>query len=63
MRILARCKVVMTTALPPAMIEHLGMIPASSLGEAVETAGRILGRGDAPVTVIPDGVSVIVIPD
>jgi nickel-dependent lactate racemase len=36
------------------------MIPAASLQDAVAKAEELLGKKDASVTVIPDGVSVII---
>jgi nickel-dependent lactate racemase len=59
-RILMKHKVIMVASVPPEMIEHLGMIPAPSLDAALAMAGEVLGKKDASVTVIPDGVSVIV---
>ncbi|MDR2528825.1 MAG: nickel-dependent lactate racemase [Synergistaceae bacterium] len=60
LRVLLKHKVIMVASVPPEMIEHLGMIPASSLDAALRKAEEILGKSDASVTVIPDGVSVIV---
>jgi hypothetical protein len=37
------------------------MIPAHSLDEAMEIAEKIVGKKDATITAIPDGVSVMVI--
>ncbi|MDR2174395.1 MAG: nickel-dependent lactate racemase [Synergistaceae bacterium] len=59
-RILMKHKVIMVASVPPETIEHLGMLPAPSLDAALDTAKKILGKEDASVTVIPDGVSVIV---
>jgi hypothetical protein len=36
------------------------MIPAHSAAEAMEKAKELVGRSDYTVTVVPDGVSVIV---
>ncbi|MDR2179290.1 MAG: nickel-dependent lactate racemase [Synergistaceae bacterium] len=64
MRILMKHKVILAASVPPEMILHLGMTPApgfpSSLDAALAAAGKLLGKDDASVTVIPDGVSVIV---
>jgi nickel-dependent lactate racemase len=66
MRVLLKHKVIMAASVPPEMIQHLGMIPApgfpssTSLDAALATAEKILGKNNASVTVIPDGVSVIV---
>ena len=42
------------------LVEELHMIPAHSMEEALEKAKEIVNREDYKVTVIPDGVSVIV---
>jgi nickel-dependent lactate racemase len=65
MRILLKHRVIMAASVPPETIEHLGMIPApmggtSPLDAALAAAEKILGNHGASVTVIPDGVSVIV---
>lgn len=59
MRILMKHRVIMVTAAPREMVEHLGMIYAQSLDTALETADRLQGK-EGSITVIPDGVSVIV---
>jgi nickel-dependent lactate racemase len=59
-RILEKHRVIMVTEVPAEMIEHLNMTYANSLEEALHIADGILGGGDRPITVIPDGVSVIV---
>jgi nickel-dependent lactate racemase len=65
-RILRKHKVIMAASVPPETIERLGMIPApgfpsgTSLDAALAAAEKIVGKNDASVTVIPDGVSVIV---
>lgn len=59
-RILINHKVILVTdQCDPQMIEDMYMIHASTLEEALEKAFEIKGQ-DASVTVIPDGVSVIV---
>ena len=58
-RLLRKFTIVFVSKAPKAVVERFGMIHASSFEEALATADRILGRPDAPVTVIPDGVSVI----
>jgi nickel-dependent lactate racemase len=68
MRILLKHKVIMAASVPPKMIEHLGMIPApgfpwgDSLNAALAQAKKIVRKKNASVTVIPDGVAVIVNP-
>lgn len=59
-RLLRKFTIVFVTKAPKTVVERFGMIHASSFEEALATADRILGRPDATVTVIPDGVSVIV---
>lgn len=46
---------------PDDMVEDLHMVPAHSVEEAMEKAKAIVKKDDYKVTVIPDGVSVIVI--
>ena len=59
-RILDKYKVIMVTDLcDPQMIKDMHMEHAYTFGEALERAYEIKGR-DAKVTVIPDGVSVII---
>ena len=62
-RVLMRATVIYISHAPDEMIKSLHMLPAHSLEEAMEMADRILTRkgiSDAKVTVIPDGISVIV---
>jgi lactate racemase len=59
-RILNRCKVIMVTDMcNPEMIKAMHMEHAFSIEEALEMALKIKGE-NAKITVIPDGVSVIV---
>lgn len=59
-RVLIDYTVIMVTSAPREMVEHLNMKWAPSLEEALAMADRILGRDDGSITVVPDGVSVIV---
>ncbi len=59
-RVLMNFTVIMVTSAPKEMVEHLNMRWAPSLEEALTLAERILGKQDASITVIPDGVAVIV---
>jgi nickel-dependent lactate racemase len=59
-RILSKHRVIMVTDAPSEMIHHLNMIYARSLEEALRVADEILEGPRASITVIPDGVSVIV---
>ncbi len=59
-RVLMDFTVIMVTSAPKEMVEHLNMKWAPSLDKAVAMAGEMLGKPEAPITVIPDGVAVIV---
>jgi nickel-dependent lactate racemase len=61
-RILMKFMVIMVTGpgAPREMIERLNMRWADSLASALTMAEAILGKPDAKVTVIPDGIGVIV---
>ena len=60
LRILMKATVVYVSSAPDEIVEDLHMIPAHYLEEALEKARKIIGRADATITAIPDGVSVIV---
>jgi len=60
-RVLKKAKVVYVSDAPDDMVSDLHMIPAHSLEEAIAIADEILGNKNSKITVIPDGVSVIVI--
>ena len=60
LRILMKATVVYVSSAPDGIVEDLHMVPAHSLEEALEKARRIVGKADATITAIPDGVSVIV---
>ena len=55
-----KAKVVYVSQAPDNIVEDLHMVPAHSLEEALVKAEEILGNKKASVTMIPDGVSVIV---
>lgn len=59
-RVLMDYTVIMVTGAPEEMVEHLNMKWAPSLAEAMAMAEDIVGNPEASVTVIPDGVAVIV---
>ncbi len=59
-RVLKRARIIFVSSAPPEMVRALHMIPAGSVEEALKEADRLLGRKDAAVTLIPDGVSVMV---
>ena len=59
-RILTNHPVILVSSAPRETAEYMNMKWASSLQDALALAEEILGDGNATVTVIPDGVSVIV---
>ena len=61
-RVLQKAWVIYISDAPDELVRRLHMIPAHSLEEAMAKAEEILGNPHADVTVIPDGVSVIVLP-
>ena len=61
-RVLQKARVVYISDAPDDLVRALHMVPAHSLEEAMALAEEILGDPHASVTVIPDGVSVIVLP-
>lgn len=60
-RLLLKATVIYVSDAPEQMVKDLHMIPAATVEEALETARQLVNRDDYQVTVIPDGVSVIVI--
>ncbi|MCR5732691.1 MAG: nickel-dependent lactate racemase [Sphaerochaetaceae bacterium] len=60
-RVLQRATVVYVSEAPDEIVKGLHMVPAHSLDEAMEIAEKIVGKKDATITAIPDGVSVMVI--
>ena len=59
-RVLLQHPVIMVTQAPREMVEAMQLHWAPDLPAAIALADRLLGRADSPITVIPDGVSVIV---
>ena len=59
-RVLLKAPVIFVSECDDQTVEDLHMIPAHSAEEAMEKAVSLLGKKDYSVTVIPDGVSVIV---
>lgn len=59
-RILLKAKVIYISAAPDEMIKEFQMTPAKDVNEALELAREYLKNQAATVTVIPDGVAVIV---
>lgn len=62
-RILLKHPVIVVSDLDDATIRAMHMIPASSVNEALRQAETLLHLSDASVTVIPEGISVIVTPE
>ncbi|ONI47719.1 lactate racemization operon protein LarA [Candidatus Epulonipiscium fishelsonii] len=60
-RVLQKAKVVYVSDAPDDMVKGLHLIPAKTVDEALQIAEKILDNKNATVTVIPDGVSVMVI--
>ena len=52
--------VILVSEAPREMVEALHMVYSSSLKDALCQAKRILGQESPSVTVLPDGVSVII---
>ena len=59
-RILLKYKVIMVTQAPKEMVLNMQMDYADTVEEAISMADHYLGKADGKITVIPDGVSVIV---
>ena len=59
-RVLLKARVVYVSDCDDQTVRDLHMIPAHSAAEAMDVAKSLVGRPDYKVTVIPDGVSVIV---
>ena len=59
-RVLLKAKVIFVSSCEDQLVEDLHMIPAHSMEEAMGKAKAIVDKEDYKVTVIPDGVAVIV---
>lgn len=59
-RILLRYKVILITGAPKKMVEDMFMEWAPNIEQAIEKAEKIIGSDKGKITIIPDGVSVIV---
>jgi len=53
-------RVIYISDAPDTLVRDFHMIPAHSIDEAVKMAEEILGNPEASITVIPDGISVVV---
>ena len=60
LRILKKATVIYVSDAPDDMVRNMYMHPAHSIEEALSLAETILGKTDATITAIPDGVSVMV---
>jgi lactate racemase len=60
-RVLKKAKVVYVSDAPDDMVSDLHLIPVHSVEEAITKADEILGNKDSKITIIPDGVSVMVL--
>ena len=60
LRILGYASVIYVSKMPDNTVEEMHMIPAHSIGEAIEKAKQIVGDS-ASIAAIPDGVSVMVV--
>ena len=60
LRVLMHASVIYISDMPDDVIEKMHMIPAHSIGDALDMARKILGKQDLEIVAIPDGVSVIV---
>lgn len=60
LRVLMRATVIYVSEMPDETIEKMHMLPAHSIDEALTKAKEILGKKEAKIVAIPDGVSVIV---
>ena len=59
-RVLLKARVVFVSSCDDSLVRDMHMIPAHGAAEAMEIAKSLVGRPDYTVTVVPDGVSVIV---
>ena len=59
-RVLERAKVIYVSSLPDETVSEMNMTPAHSIEEALALAKDFLGKEDYSLTVIPDGVAVMV---
>ncbi len=60
-RVLQHARVVYVSDAPEQMVRDLHMTPAKNIEEAIKKAEQILNNDNASITVIPDGVAVMVL--
>lgn len=58
--ILCRRTVVFVTSAPRELVENFGMRYAATLEEGIAIAERVIGDTEAPITVLPDAVSLVI---
>ena len=61
LRVLGRARVVYVSDAPDDMVSAMHMTPAHSLDEAIVIAKKMVGKRQASITAIPDGVAVMVV--
>ena len=59
-KILNKCKVIFVSAAEDKIVKDLRMTPAKTIEEALSLAEKLLDNKNASITVIPEGVSVII---
>ena len=59
-RVMLKARIVFVSSCDDKLVEELHMIPAHTMEEALTKAKEMVNKEDFKVTVIPDGVSVIV---
>lgn len=59
-KIIAKHPVILVSSIKPELIREMKMLPAATIDEALQLAEALLGDPCAPVTVIPEGISVII---
>ncbi len=59
-RVLKKATVIYVSQMADNIIEKMHMVPAADISDALDKARAILGRDDASIVAIPDGISVIV---
>ncbi len=61
LRVLMKASVILVSDAPDDTVRAMHMTPAHSIDEALAIADKMLGKSDAKITAIPDGVSVMVV--
>lgn len=60
LRVLKKASVIYVSEMDDEIISRMHMTPAKDIADALDKAKRILGKKDAGIVAIPDGISVIV---